>query len=89
MTVRTSSVLLAAFGLAALGACSGPDAATLDERLKAATAAAVEGVDPATVVVSLRETTPARYSWKAQVGAAAYDCDADDKLAIPDCRPAG
>ena len=73
----------------AMAACSSPqrDSTNLEARLKEATAQAVPGVPAEQIVISNQSSTAAAVRWRAAAGGKTYDCDADNMVRLPDCRP--
>jgi hypothetical protein len=42
---------------------------------------------PAEIAISQLESGAAKWTWRAQTGGKTYECDADELLRLPDCRP--
>lgn len=85
---RALAMVLAATA-AALSACAG--AATMptsEAKLREATLTAIEGIDPARIVISGVNRQPAKISWRVTAGDKTYACDADDSYRLPWCQPA-
>ncbi len=81
-----SRIALAALaGAAALAACGAP--VSPETRARAATASAVPGVETTAIIISDITTFPGKVVWRATAAGRTYACDADDRFALPDCRP--
>jgi hypothetical protein len=90
MTMRTKSTftLIIAGGALALSACAvGAPLPTSEAKLREATVAAIQGVNPAQIVISNVDRQPAKISWRVTTGTKSYACDSDDSYRLPSCSP--
>jgi hypothetical protein len=78
------SVLLAAV----VAGCTPAPVADKEARAREATASAL-GAAPAEIVISKLESGTTKSTWQATTGGKTYECDADERLRLPDCREAG
>jgi hypothetical protein len=70
-----------------LTACSGASPANTEARAKEATASAIAGATVEQIVITQLQSGAAKWTWKAEAGGKTYECDADELLRLPDCRP--
>ena len=85
--MRNGRIFLSAVAAAAaLAACNGPTPEDIDASLKAATASAIPGSDPAGIEVLNSELLQAKWIWQAKVDGRAYACDADNRMRLPSCQ---
>jgi hypothetical protein len=88
MRIPCNFTLILAGGAMALSACAvGAPMPTSEAKLREATVAAIQGVNPAQIVISEVNRQPAKISWRVTAGAKIYACDADDSYRLPSCSP--
>ncbi len=88
MQLPCGFTLILAGGAMVLSACAaGAPLPTSEAKLREATVAAIQGVNPAEIVISDVNRQPAKISWRVTTGAKTYACDADDSYRLPSCSP--
>jgi hypothetical protein len=87
MAGKSKSIAPVAILLAGAAACAPANAVSREDRARAATASAIAGIQPDQIVIDQLTPPAARTTWRAEAGGRVYECDADDQLRLPDCRP--
>jgi hypothetical protein len=88
MRMPINFTLIIAGGTLALSACAvGAPLPTSEAKIREATLAAIEGVNPDQIVISDVHRQPAKISWRVTAGKKTYACDSDDLYRLPSCSP--
>jgi hypothetical protein len=88
MRILGNFTLIIAGAAVALSACAvGAPLPTSEAKLREATVAAIQGVDPAQIVITDINRQPAKISWRVTTSAKTYACDSDDSYRLPSCSP--
>ncbi|MEQ1779868.1 MAG: hypothetical protein ABMA14_00800 [Hyphomonadaceae bacterium] len=88
MKTKSTFTLIIASGALALSACAvGAPLPTSEAKLREATVAAIQGVNPTQIVISNVDRQPAKISWRVTTGTKSYACDSDDSYRLPSCSP--
>ena len=86
MRMPINFTLIIASGAMTLSACTvGGPLPTSEAKLRAATVAAIQGVNPDQIVISDVNRQPAKISWRVTTGEKTYACDSDDSYRLPSC----
>lgn len=87
MAGKSKSIVPVAILMAAAAACAPANVVSREDRARAATASVVAGAQPDQIVIDQLTPPAARTTWRAEVAGRVFECDADDQLRLPDCRP--
>ena len=81
------TLIIAGVTLALFACTVGAPLPTSEAKLREATLAAIEGVNPDQIVISDVHRQPAKISWRVTAGKKTYACDSDDLYRLPSCSP--
>ena len=88
MRTSINFTLIIAGGALALSACAvGAPLPTSEAKIREATLAAIQGVNPEQIVISDVHRQPAKISWRVTAAEKTYACDSDDRYRLPFCSP--
>lgn len=89
MSFPSNALIVAAALTLPFAACSPEPPANREARAREATAGVIAGAAADQIAISQLQAGSAKWTWKAETGGKTYECDADELLRLPDCRPAG